>query len=89
MRSSFIKENAVTRKNAIDFSLVYVHQFNVRWVSAYAACYNKLRCSFYIILRGTVSVLHKEALEDVDLGDEGQQREADRTTLGATIVSLG
>ena len=44
---------------------------------------------FYIILRGQVSVLHKDAFEDVDLGDEGQQKKVDRSTLGSSLVVLG
>ena len=47
-------------------------------------------CSrFYIILRGNVSVMHKDALEDVDLGDEGDPRSCDRSTLGNELVKLG
>ena len=44
---------------------------------------------FYIILRGKVSILHKDALEDVDLGDEGEPRTVDRTTLGNCLVTFG
>ena len=44
---------------------------------------------FYIILRGQVSVLHKDAFEDVDLGDEGQAKKVDRGTLGSCLVVLG
>ena len=44
---------------------------------------------FYIILRGSVSVIHKDSLEDIDLGEEGEPRSVDRATLGNELVRLG
>ena len=44
---------------------------------------------FYIVLRGTVSVLLKESLEDVELGEEGSNTHVDRSTLGNVVVTLG
>ena len=56
--------------------------------------YDSLKCSinldrFYIILRGQVSVLHRDAYEDMDLGEEGQKRRVDISTLGNLLVQLG
>ena len=36
-----------------------------------------------------MSVIHKDALEDIDLGDEGEPRSVDRATLGTELVRLG
>ena len=34
-------------------------------------------------------MLHKDAFEDVDLGDEGTPKKVDRSTLGNCLVVLG
>ena len=36
-----------------------------------------------------MAVLHKESLEDVDLGEEGEPRFVDTSTLGNELVTLG
>ena len=40
-------------------------------------------------MRGSVSVIHKDALEDIDLGDEGEPRSVDRSSLGTELARLG
>lgn len=47
-------------------------------------------CRFFIVLRGSVSVMLKDSLEDVNLGEEVlEPRNIDRASLGTAVVTLG
>lgn len=79
---SFSISDSVTCCPSLDYSV----RQNFTW-----SCFKSVPviCRFYIILRGSVSILHKDSLEDVDLGEEADQRQIDRSTLGNKLVTLG
>ena len=67
----------------------YYNYIDTGWTWRLSRLSSLYHCRFYIVLRGTVSVFHKDSLEDVDLGAEGKPRHVDKSTLGNVLVTLG